>query len=121
MSIQFKTIVELRAMLDSKQISAAELMQESLGLAKKHEELNCFITMNEEQALKKASAINLDEKTTSNLLGIPLAQKDLFCTEGLRTTCSSKILSNFIPPYTATAVKNLEDAGSVTIGKDKHG
>jgi len=50
-------------------------------------------------------------------LGIPLAQKDLFCTEGLRTTCSSKILSNFIPPYTATAVKNLEDAGSVTIGK----
>ena len=117
MSIQFKTIVELRAMLDSKQISAAELMQESLGLAKKHEELNCFVTMNEEQALKKASAIDLDEKTTSNLLGIPLAQKDLFCTEGLRTTCSSKILSNFIPPYTATAVKNLEDAGSVTIGK----
>ena len=117
MSIQFKTIVELRAMLDSKQISAAELMQESLGLAKKHEELNCFVTMNEEQALKKANAIDLDEKTTSNLSGIPLAQKDLFCTEGLRTTCSSKILSNFIPPYTATAVKNLEDAGSVTIGK----
>ena len=117
MSIQFKTIVELRAMLDSKQISAAELMQESLGLAKKHEELNCFVTMNEEQALKKASAIDLNEKTTSNLSGIPLAQKDLFCTEGLRTTCSSKILSNFIPPYTATAVKNLEDAGSVTIGK----
>ena len=117
MSIQFKTIVELRAMLDSKQISASELMQESLGLAKKHEELNCFVTMNEEQALKKANAIDLDEKTTSNLSGIPLAQKDLFCTEGLRTTCSSKILSNFIPPYTATAVKNLEDAGSVTIGK----
>ena len=117
MSIQFKTIVELRAMLDSKQISAAELMQESLGLAKKHEELNCFVTMNEEQGLKKASGIDLDEKTTSNLSGIPIAQKDLFCTEGLRTTCSSKILSNFIPPYTATAVKNLEDAGSVTIGK----
>ena len=69
MSIQFKTIVELRAMLDSKQNSAAELMQESLGLAKKHEELNCFVTMNEERALKKASAINLDEKTTSNLFG----------------------------------------------------
>src|SRR6056300_151319 len=117
MSIQFKTIVELRAMLDSKQISAAELMQESLGLAKKHEELICFVTMNEEQAIKKTSAIDLDGKTTSNLSGIPLAQKDLFCTEGLRTTCSSKILSNFIPPYTATAVKNLEDAGSVTIGK----
>ena len=49
--------------------------------------------------------------------GIPLAQKDLFCTEGLRTTCSSKILSNFIPPYTATAVMKLESAGSITIGK----
>ena len=69
------------------------------------------------EALKKASAIDLDEKTTSMLLGIPLAQKDLFCTEGLRTTCSSKILANFIPPYTATAVKKLEDAGSITIGK----
>ena len=51
------------------------------------------------------------------LAGIPLAQKDLFCTEGLRTTCSSKILANFIPPYSATAVKKLEDAGSITIGK----
>ena len=49
--------------------------------------------------------------------GIPLAQKDLFCTEGLKTTCSSKILEDFIPPYTATAVKKLEDAGSITIGK----
>ena len=53
----------------------------------------------------------------SALGGIPLAQKDLFCTEGLRTTCSSKILATFIPPYTATAVKKLEHAGSITIGK----
>ena len=57
------------------------------------------------------------DKTDSVLSGIPLAQKDLFCTEGLRTTCSSKILSNFIPPYTATAVMKLESAGSITIGK----
>jgi len=117
MSIQFKSITELRAMLDDKSISSSELIQESLQLAKKYKELNCFVTMNEEISVKKASSIDLNEKTNSALSGIPLAQKDLFCTEGLRTTCSSKILSNFIPPYTATAVKKLEDAGSITIGK----
>ena len=117
MSIQFKSITELRAMLDDKSISSSELIQESLQLAKKYKELNCFVTMNEEISIKKASSIDLNEKTNSTLSGIPLAQKDLFCTEGLRTTCSSKILSNFIPPYTATAVEKLEDAGSITIGK----
>ncbi len=117
MSIQFKSITELRAMLDAKSISASELTQESLQLAKKYKELNCFVTMNEELGAKNANSIDLDNKTTSKLSGIPLAQKDLFCTEGLRTTCSSKILSNFIPPYTATAVKKLEDAGSITVGK----
>jgi len=117
MSIQFKSITELRAMLDDKSISSSELIQESLQLAKKYKELNCFVTMNEEISIKKASSIDLNEKTNSTLSGIPLAQKDLFCTEGLRTTCSSKILSNFVPPYTATAVEKLEDAGSITIGK----
>jgi aspartyl-tRNA(Asn)/glutamyl-tRNA(Gln) amidotransferase subunit A len=66
---------------------------------------------------KNANTIDLDNESNSMLAGIPLAQKDLFCTEGLRTTCSSKILANFIPPYSATAVKKLEDAGSITIGK----
>ena len=117
MSIQFKSIVELRAMLDEKSISTSELIQESFELAKKYKELNCFITMNEESGTKKANVIDQNEKGSSWLSGIPLAQKDLFCTEGLRTTCSSKILSNFIPPYTATAVQKLEDAGSITIGK----
>jgi aspartyl-tRNA(Asn)/glutamyl-tRNA(Gln) amidotransferase subunit A len=117
MSIQFKSITELRGMLDEKLISASELTQETLKLAKKYQELNCFVTMNEEVAIKKASTITSDDKTSSWLEGIPLAQKDLFCTEGLRTTCSSKILADFIPPYTATAVKKLEDAGSITIGK----
>ena len=117
MSIQFKSIVDLRAMLDEESISASELTQESLKLAEKYKELNCFVSMNEELSAKKANAIDLNEKDSSWLSGIPLAQKDLFCTEGLRTTCSSKILSNFIPPYTATAVKKLEDAGSITVGK----
>ncbi|MDC0440607.1 Asp-tRNA(Asn)/Glu-tRNA(Gln) amidotransferase subunit GatA [Gammaproteobacteria bacterium] len=117
MSVQFKSITELRAMLDDKLISASELTEESFQLAKKYKELNCFVTMNEELGKKNANTIDLDNKSNSMLAGIPLAQKDLFCTEGLRTTCSSKILANFIPPYSATAVKKLEDAGSITIGK----
>ena len=117
MSVQFKSITELRAMLDDKLISASELTEESFQLAKKYKELNCFVTMNEELGKKNANTIDLDNESNSMLTGIPLAQKDLFCTEGLRTTCSSKILANFIPPYSATAVKKLEDAGSITIGK----
>ena len=104
-------------MLDEKLISPLELTNESFQLAKKFKELNCFVTMNEDVSKKKAGTIDLDKENDSLLLGIPIAQKDLFCTEGLRTTCSSKILSNYFPPYTATAVKKLEDAGSITIGK----
>ena len=96
MSIQFKSITELNALLDNKLISASELTQESIRLAKKYKELNCFVTLNEENSTKKAASLNRNQKNASLLLGIPLAQKDLFCTEGLRTTCSSKILSNFI-------------------------
>ena len=117
MSIQFKTIRELREMLDKKVISAEELTKETLKLAGDLKDLNCFVTMNKDVSIEKSKIIDQANKTDSVLSGIPLAQKDLFCTEGLRTTCSSKILSNFIPPYTATAVMKLESAGSITIGK----
>ena len=117
MSIQFKTIRELREMLDTKVISCEELANETHKLAEDLKELNCFVTMNKDASIEKSKIIDQADKTDSVLSGIPLAQKDLFCTEGLRTTCSSKILSNFIPPYTATAVMKLESAGSITIGK----
>ena len=117
MSIQFKTIRELRDMLDTKAISCEELANDTHKLAEDLKELNCFVTMNKDASIEKSKIIDQADKTDSVLSGIPLAQKDLFCTEGLRTTCSSKILSNFIPPYTATAVKKLESAGSITIGK----
>jgi len=116
-SIQYKTISQLREMIDAKSISSQELVKETLKLAESLKELNCFVTMNKDEGIKKA--IEVDGTNTSNSLlkGIPLAQKDLFCTEGLRTTCSSKILADFVPPYTATAVEKLENAGSITIGK----
>ena len=117
MSIQYKTISQLREMIDAKSISSQELVKETLKLAESLKELNCFVTMNKDECIEKA--IEVDGTNTSNSLlkGIPLAQKDLFCTEGLRTTCSSKILADFVPPYTATAVEKLENAGSITIGK----
>ena len=117
MSVQFKSILELKSMLNSKTISSSELIEETFKLTKDLKDLNCFVTMNEGSAKQKAKQIDQGKyKNNSYLTGIPLGQKDLFCTEGLRTTCSSKILSNFIPPYSATVVKKLEDAGSITIG-----
>jgi len=116
-SIQYKSISQLREMIDTKSISSEELVKETFKIAESFKELNCFVTMNEDEGISKA--IEVDEANTSNSLlkGIPLAQKDLFCTEGLRTTCSSKILADFVPPYTATVVEKLEKAGSITIGK----
>ena len=118
MSIQFKSILELKSMLNSKTISSSELIEETFKLTKDLKDLNCFVTMNEDSAKQKAKQIDQGKyKNNSYLTGIPLGQKDLFCTEGLRTTCASKMLSNFIPPYSATVVKKLEDSGSITIGK----
>ena len=104
-------------MIDAKSISSQELVKETLKLAESLKELNCFVTMNKDEGIKKAIEVDETNATNSLLKGIPLAQKDLFCTEGLRTTCSSKILADFVPPYTATAVEKLENAGSITIGK----
>ena len=116
MSIQFKTIKELSSMLQSKEVSNYELLQETFKLVKSYKHLNAFITLNEENALKKAR--NLDNNTSNlSLSGIPIAQKDLFVTKGLRTTCGSNMLSNFIPPYSATVIENLENAGCISIGK----
>ena len=116
MSIQFKTIKELSSMLRSKEVSNYELLQETFELVKEYKNLNAFITLNEENALKKA--IDLDNNPSDlTLSGIPIAQKDLFVTKNLRTTCGSNMLSNFIPPYSATVIENLENAGCISIGK----
>jgi aspartyl-tRNA(Asn)/glutamyl-tRNA(Gln) amidotransferase subunit A len=103
-------------MLNSKEISNAELIKETFLLIKNNSKLNAFITLNEEESLKKAN--NLDDIAGSgSLAGIPIAQKDLFCTKDLKTTCGSNMLSNFIPPYSATVIENLENAGCISVGK----
>ena len=116
MSIQYKTIKELSFMLKSKQISNSELMGETFDLVDKYKDLNAFITLNKENALLKAKELD-DNPLDLSLSGIPIAQKDLFVTKDLRTTCGSNMLSNFIPPYSATVIENLEQAGCISIGK----
>jgi aspartyl-tRNA(Asn)/glutamyl-tRNA(Gln) amidotransferase subunit A len=103
-------------MLNDKEISHTELIQETFLSIKNNSALNAFITLNEEESLKKAN--NLDKTPISgSLAGIPIAQKDLFCTQDLKTTCGSNMLSNFIPPYSATVIENLENAGCISVGK----
>ena len=116
MSIQFKTIKELKNMLHNKEISNKEMVEDTFTLIESNKHLNAFVTLNKEVSLKKAE--NLDNNPSNlPLAGIPIAQKDLFCTKDLRTTCGSNMLSNFIPPYSATVIENLESAGCISIGK----
>ena len=116
MSIQFKTIKELKNMLHNKEISNKEIVEDTFTLIESNKHLNAFVTLNKEVSLKKAE--NLDNNPSNlPLAGIPIAQKDLFCTKDLRTTCGSNMLSNFIPPYSATVIENLESAGCISIGK----
>ena len=116
MTIKYKTIKEIKEMISSKEISNKEIVQDVYKLIKDNDHLNAFITLNEEISINKAE--ELDNKASDlPLAGIPIAQKDLFCTKGLRTTCGSKILENFIPPYSATVIENLEDAGCISVGK----
>ena len=116
MTIKYKTIKEIKNMISHKEISNKELVQEVYKLIRENSHLNAFITLNEDSSLKKAEILD-NKPSDSSLAGIPIAQKDLFCTKNLRTTCGSKILDNFIPPYSATVIENLEKAGCISVGK----
>ena len=116
MTIKYKTIKEIKNMISQKVISNKEIVQEVFKLIEENKYLNAFITLNKENCIKKA--LDLDNNPSNNsLAGIPIAQKDLFCTKGIRTTCGSKILDNFIPPYSATVIENLEKADCISVGK----
>ncbi|WP_423063645.1 Asp-tRNA(Asn)/Glu-tRNA(Gln) amidotransferase subunit GatA [Candidiatus Paracoxiella cheracis] len=115
-----KSIAELSKELKSKKISSIELTQHFLDRIKKlGPELNCFITVTEEAALEAAKAADecISKGEATPLTGIPIAQKDIFCTKGIKTTCASKILDNFIAPYNATVVERFNAAGTVLLGK----
>lgn len=121
MSLMSLTALELGKKIQAKEVSAVEAAKEALGQIKKLDgSLNCFVTVEEDNVLKKAEEVQkkIDAgELAGPLAGVPAAIKDNMCTEGVRTTCSSRMLENFVPTYTAEAVKNLEQAGVVVIGK----
>ena len=121
MDLMSYTAVELGRKIKAKEITAVEAAEAALDAIKsKEEKINGFVTVDEEGALKRAAEVQqkIEEgKLSGPLAGVPIAIKDNMCTEGLKTTCSSKILYNYIPTYSAEAVKKLEEAGAVIIGK----
>lgn len=115
-----KTITELGAGLRAAEFSSVELTRAFLERIERYdEELNSFITVAPERALAKA--VQADELIRAGdagpLTGIPIAHKDIFCTDGLKTSCGSRMLDNFIAPYDATVVSRLDQAGAVLLGK----
>ncbi|MBQ9277152.1 MAG: Asp-tRNA(Asn)/Glu-tRNA(Gln) amidotransferase subunit GatA [Lachnospiraceae bacterium] len=115
------TAVELGQKIKNKEVTVKEAVEESLRRIESIEkDVNSFVTVDKEGALKQAEEIQkkIDAgELNGPLAGVPVAIKDNMCTKGLLTTCSSKILGNFVPTYTATAVEKLMEAGAVIIGK----
>ena len=121
MSILDKTAAELGAAIKNGEVTVMQAVEASLSRIEESESLyNCYVTVDREGALAKAREIQkkIDQGIlTGPLAGVPAAIKDNLCTQGLLTTCSSRILGNFVPAYSAQAVLNLERAGAVILGK----
>ena len=121
MSVLDLTAVELGKKIKAKEITVVDAVKASLEQIKKLEPVvHAYVTVDEEGALKRAEEVQrlIDDGTlTGPLAGVPVAIKDNMCTKNLLTTCSSKILYNFVPTFSAEAVINLEKAGAVILGK----
>ena len=114
------TLAEIQSLLQQKQLSSREITQHYLDrIAQQNSTYNCYISVDSEGALNAADAADTAIATGANgaLLGVPFAHKDIFCTQGIKTTCGSKMLDNFIPPYDATVVAKMKAAGAVMLGK----
>jgi aspartyl-tRNA(Asn)/glutamyl-tRNA(Gln) amidotransferase subunit A len=114
-----RSITELAQGLRSGEFSSEELTLAFLDRIKRYPEINAFITVTEELALANAKEadVRIAKGEGTLLTGIPIAHKDIFCTEGVKTSCGSKMLDNFISPYDATVVEKFKQAGAVMLGK----
>src|SRR3974390_2637725 len=116
-----KTISEVRGAIEGRKVSAREVAKENFKrIAAQNKGLNAYLTVCEERAYRQADRVDAlvaAGKQLPPLAGVPIAVKDVISTLGVRTTSGSKILSNYIPPYDATAVHRLESAGAVILGK----
>ena len=115
-----RTLTELAADLAARRVSAAELAKHFLARIERFGgALNAFITVTAEKALAQAAAADKRraQGRATALTGIPIAHKDIFCTAGVKTSCGSRMLDNFVAPYDATVVERLEQAGAVMLGK----
>lgn len=112
-----KTIVETRKELVDGTKSVTEVVSESLKIIKDKEKLNAFITLVEDEALKRAAWLEKNGDRSLPLFGVPVALKDMYLTKGIRTTAGAKLLEEFVPPYSSSVVEKLEEAGAVIVGK----
>ena len=115
-----RTLAQLAQDLQARRVSATELTRHFLSRIERFDApLNAFVTVTAEQALAQAAAADrrLAQGSATPLTGIPLAHKDIFCTAGVKTACGSRMLDNFVSPYSATVVERLEQAGVVMLGK----
>ena len=121
MDLTNMTAAQLSAAIRAGETTAVEAAEAVLAqIEKEDKNYNCYVTVDADGALAQAKAVQEKieaEELTGPLAGVPVAVKDNICTEGLLTTCSSKILHNFVPTYTAEAVRNLRKAGAVILGK----
>ncbi|MCP4020553.1 MAG: Asp-tRNA(Asn)/Glu-tRNA(Gln) amidotransferase subunit GatA [Desulfobacteraceae bacterium] len=120
MDLYTLTIKQARQLLDNKEISSKELTSALLNRIEEHDDgIKAFISIDRDLALSEAK--KADEQIQADkaglLTGIPIALKDLLCTKGMKTTCASQILADFVPQYDATAVSKLKESGAVIIGK----
>ena len=120
MDMHSQTLTELAASLEKREFTSVELTEALLDrIAVHNDKLNAFVTVTASEAL--AAASRADEARAAGesgiLNGLPIIHKDIFCTRGVKTTCGSKMLDNFISPYDATVVQKLADAGAVVLGK----
>src|SRR5215469_2713941 len=115
------TVASVRSALEAKKISARELAEEFLSrIERRNSDLNAYLTSSPERAYAQADRIDravANREPLPSLAGVPIAIKDVISTRGLRTTCASKMLERYVPPYDATAVDRLDKAGALFLGK----